>query len=208
MPQAKKLGTLSLPLSLLQYLASSSAPNSEKKPTTDPTVNSTATPVPVGQSHEHIHEREKEQAKEAEKAEGPSTRPIDSAGGSAEHAHGSAVNETDKTLLAELIPPPPALTETGSLPNGSASTSTTTNGNGNGNAQAVNGAATRILPAVNCMNTPDCHWLPDELLQYAREQGIELWAGGAGESCGTYCLASSSVIYNATLQLVADCFSC
>jgi hypothetical protein len=110
-------------------------------------------------------------------------------GQDAPQEHESAVNETDKSLLAELIPAPLPTNTSPNPPNGSANP----NGNGNGSAQhASNGiaaaaaaTAARTIPAVNCMNTPDCHWLPDELLQYAQEQGIELWAGGAGESCGT-----------------------
>ncbi|KAJ9108876.1 hypothetical protein QFC21_000196 [Naganishia friedmannii] len=176
-PQAKKLGTLSLPLPLLQYLASTPSPKPQKEPT-PATVNSTGTPVSVAQSHEHEHEREKAEARDLEKAKGPSTRHVAVPAQDDGATHESTANETDKTLLAELIPPPSttSTTTTTSLPNGSA------NPNGNGTAQA-NSAGKRTLPAVNCMNTPDCHWLPEELLQYAREQGIELWAGGAGESC-------------------------
>lgn len=34
------------------------------------------------------------------------------------------------------------------------------------------------------MNTPDCHWLPEDLLRYAEDNEIELWAGGGGEGSG------------------------
>ncbi|ORX34140.1 hypothetical protein BD324DRAFT_166633 [Kockovaella imperatae] len=36
-------------------------------------------------------------------------------------------------------------------------------------------------PTINSMDTPDCHHLPREYLDFARERGIELWAGGGGE---------------------------
>ncbi|KAL7423556.1 hypothetical protein Q5752_001136 [Cryptotrichosporon argae] len=36
-------------------------------------------------------------------------------------------------------------------------------------------------PAANALNTPDCQRLPPAYLQYAREAGIALWAGGGGE---------------------------
>ncbi|WWC88202.1 uncharacterized protein L201_003107 [Kwoniella dendrophila CBS 6074] len=34
---------------------------------------------------------------------------------------------------------------------------------------------------VNALDTPDCHHLPKEYTNYAKENGIELWAGGGGE---------------------------
>ena len=39
-------------------------------------------------------------------------------------------------------------------------------------------------PAVNAMDTPDCHHLPRDYTDYARSKGIELWAGGGGEGAG------------------------
>ncbi|KAJ9125221.1 hypothetical protein QFC22_000175 [Naganishia vaughanmartiniae] len=186
-PQAKKLGTLSLPLPLLQYLASTVSPT--RQIPAPATVNSVPSPIPAHQTQEL--EREKAEARKVERAEGPSTRQ-DAPSGAAEH--GSAVNETDKSLLAELIPPP---VTTASLSNGSANANTNGNGHIESNG-ATAAAATRKLPAVNCMNTPDCHWLPDELLEYAREQGIELWAGGAGESCGVFDRESRSAALGAS----------
>ncbi|KIS01706.1 hypothetical protein L804_01585 [Cryptococcus deuterogattii 2001/935-1] len=34
---------------------------------------------------------------------------------------------------------------------------------------------------VNALDTPDCHHLPKEYTEYARKNGVELWAGGGGE---------------------------
>nr|XP_019050702.1 hypothetical protein I302_01141 [Kwoniella bestiolae CBS 10118]OCF29632.1 hypothetical protein I302_01141 [Kwoniella bestiolae CBS 10118] len=34
---------------------------------------------------------------------------------------------------------------------------------------------------VNALDTPDCHHLPKEYTGYAKENGVELWAGGGGE---------------------------
>nr|XP_018265042.1 uncharacterized protein I303_03224 [Kwoniella dejecticola CBS 10117]OBR87200.1 hypothetical protein I303_03224 [Kwoniella dejecticola CBS 10117] len=34
---------------------------------------------------------------------------------------------------------------------------------------------------VNALDTPDCHHLPKEYTSYAREAGVQLWAGGGGE---------------------------
>ena len=39
-------------------------------------------------------------------------------------------------------------------------------------------------PAINSMDTPDCHHLPKEYSSFARSKGIELWAGGGGEGSG------------------------
>jgi hypothetical protein len=41
-------------------------------------------------------------------------------------------------------------------------------------------------PAVNRLNTPDCHSLPQDLLKFAKERRIELWAGGSGEGSGEF----------------------
>ena len=41
-------------------------------------------------------------------------------------------------------------------------------------------------PKVNSLDTPDCHSLPKEYTQYAKERGIELWAGGGGEGSGEH----------------------
>ena len=37
---------------------------------------------------------------------------------------------------------------------------------------------------VNSLDTPDCHSLPKEYTQFAKENKIELWAGGGGEGSG------------------------
>ncbi|KAK1927682.1 hypothetical protein DB88DRAFT_478877 [Papiliotrema laurentii] len=36
-------------------------------------------------------------------------------------------------------------------------------------------------PKVNSLDTPDCHSLPKEYTGFAKERGIQLWAGGGGE---------------------------
>ncbi|CAD6581674.1 MAG: hypothetical protein TREMPRED_003062 [Tremellales sp. Tagirdzhanova-0007] len=38
-----------------------------------------------------------------------------------------------------------------------------------------------VAPKINAMDTPDCQSLPKEYSAFARERGIELWAGGGGE---------------------------
>ncbi|KAK8865606.1 hypothetical protein IAR55_000750 [Kwoniella newhampshirensis] len=43
------------------------------------------------------------------------------------------------------------------------------------------GSGTGRKVGVNALDTPDCHHLPKEYTQYAREHGVELWAGGGGE---------------------------
>ncbi|WVR05571.1 hypothetical protein IAU60_002590 [Kwoniella sp. DSM 27419] len=35
--------------------------------------------------------------------------------------------------------------------------------------------------SVNALDTPDCHHLPKEYTGYAKQNGVELWAGGGGE---------------------------
>ncbi len=42
----------------------------------------------------------------------------------------------------------------------------------------------RVCPRINAMDTPDCQTLPKEYAAFARERGIELWAGGGGEGAG------------------------
>lgn len=39
-------------------------------------------------------------------------------------------------------------------------------------------------PKINMLDTPDCHHLPHDYADFAKEQGIELWAGGGGEGAG------------------------
>lgn len=95
--------------------------------------------------------------------------------------HEVAVSEKDKSLLAELIPEP-GIANADVLEEGKPSAA---------------GKNATMLPAVNCMNTPDCHWLPEDLLQYAKANGIELWAGGGGEGCGQ----SHNLIYSVEVTL-------
>ena len=42
----------------------------------------------------------------------------------------------------------------------------------------------KFPPNVNSLDTPDCHSLPKEYTSFAKEKGIELWAGGGGEGSG------------------------
>ncbi len=50
---------------------------------------------------------------------------------------------------------------------------------------AANGPAHPALRlAVNRLNTPDCHSLPQDLKAFAKEKKIQLWAGGTGEGSG------------------------
>jgi hypothetical protein len=37
---------------------------------------------------------------------------------------------------------------------------------------------------VNSLDTPDCHHLPKEFTGWAKENGVQLWAGGGGEGSG------------------------
>jgi hypothetical protein len=37
---------------------------------------------------------------------------------------------------------------------------------------------------VNSLDTPDCHHLPKEYTSWAKENGVQLWAGGGGEGSG------------------------
>lgn len=85
----------------------------------------------------------------------------------------SKASVEDKQLLDELIRTPPSrsprvkhdtlpLPYTGEGPIGGT------------------GSAARA-PRVNSLSTPDCHSLPEELQSFAKEKGIELWAGGSGE---------------------------
>jgi hypothetical protein len=39
---------------------------------------------------------------------------------------------------------------------------------------------------VNSLDTPDCHHLPKDFTGWAKENGVQLWAGGGGEGSGKY----------------------
>jgi hypothetical protein len=170
-PQAKKLGTLSLPLPLLQYLGTNANTSSFPATTSNhnPTYNSTPSDAGV-QSVKRSHELEEAYQDKLEQEEGPRAHDKDPAAAHETH-HDAAVNEKDKSLLAELIPNPPG---------GGA----TVKEDPARSAQTKKSTGKASLPVVNCMNTPDCHWLPEDLLSYARDNGIELWAGGGGEGSG------------------------
>lgn len=40
--------------------------------------------------------------------------------------------------------------------------------------------------AINSLDTPDCHHLPKDYSGWAREAGVQLWAGGGGEGSGQF----------------------
>ncbi|KAI5454670.1 hypothetical protein NCC49_003561 [Naganishia albida] len=164
-PQAKKLGTLSLPLPLLQYLGNT-AGSSISASNSNPSYNSTPSDAGV-QSVKRSHELEQEYQHKLEQEEGPRAHHKAPSGSDPEQH--DVVNEKDKSLLAELIPNPSGGDTVAE--EGSARSSET--------KKLLTGTAS--LPAVNCMDTPDCHWLPEDLLNYAKDNGIELWAGGGGE---------------------------
>jgi len=39
---------------------------------------------------------------------------------------------------------------------------------------------------VNSLDTPDCHHLPKDFTRWAKENAVQLWAGGGGEGSGEY----------------------
>lgn len=47
---------------------------------------------------------------------------------------------------------------------------------------------------VNALDTPDCHHLPKEYTEYARKNGVELWAGGGGEGSGKSVMFLNAVV--------------
>jgi hypothetical protein len=79
----------------------------------------------------------------------------------------SASGRRDKDLLNEYIRTPP----TGSPRQG---VSRAPSMNADGTKKATR-------PSVNCLSTPECHTLPEDMLAFAREKKIDLWAGSAGE---------------------------
>ena len=56
-----------------------------------------------------------------------------------------------------------------------------------------------VAPRINAMDTPDCQSLPKEYSGFAREKGIELWAGGGGEGAG-----EGFLCFPHFLSLIAD----
>lgn len=48
--------------------------------------------------------------------------------------------------------------------------------------------------SINALDTPDCHSLPKEYTTFAKERGIELWAGGGGEGSGELSLLLSFIL--------------
>jgi len=45
----------------------------------------------------------------------------------------------------------------------------------------ADGSKKATRPSVNCLSTPECHSLPEDMLAFAREKKIDLWAGSTGE---------------------------
>lgn len=78
-----------------------------------------------------------------------------------------SMGEADKALLDEYIRTPPNAT-----PREGMSRAPSMSGDGTRKASA---------PAVNSLSTPDCQTLPRELLDFAKEKKIDLWAGSTGE---------------------------
>ncbi len=100
---------------------------------------------------------------------------------------GSATKE-DKALLEEMLASAtsPPITVGGADTAGSAAKQ-----DGVAVASSTSTATSPSTPAsthrqlkVNSLNTPDCHSLPEGLLKWAKEEGVELWAGGSGIGSG------------------------
>jgi len=47
---------------------------------------------------------------------------------------------------------------------------------------------------VNSLDTPDCHHLPKDFTGWAKENGVQLWAGGGGEGSGMSLLPRTTFI--------------
>jgi hypothetical protein len=153
-PQAKQLGVLSLPLPLLQLITESCPPTSQ---TAIPAYNSLRSGAGV--------------ASMAQETPDPTPDTMSSMSTSGQQlpnkTQTSHLGKADKDLLNEFIRTPP----TNSPPQNFTRL----------HSLDVDGSAKVLPPAVNSLSTPDCHSLPQELQDYARDKGIELWAGSAGE---------------------------
>lgn len=59
---------------------------------------------------------------------------------------------------------------------------------------------------VNSLDTPDCHHLPQDYTGWARENKVQLWAGGGGEGSGQSapCVIISSSTVRRTGSLIQD----
>jgi len=147
------VGTMSLPLPLLEFLTDCSSPLSSNAPTPTRSMS----PSDVDPSTSSTFEDPK-----AEQSASASVNDISSSS----PAHATI---QDRQLLADL-----PSTHRPSV-------------HGPAHAHRVHSVGsghTSRAPAVNRLNTPDCHSLPQELLQFANERKIQLWAGGSGEGSG------------------------
>jgi len=154
-PQAKQLGVLSLPLPLLRLLSDASSASS---PGAIPTFNSLPSRAGADSAAQETHD--------------PTPDTISSMSTSGGQVHPeqqqqSASGRRDKDLLNEYIRTPP----TGSPRQG---LSRVPSMNADGTKKATR-------PLVNCLSTPECHSLPEDMLAFARENKIDLWAGSTGE---------------------------
>ena len=52
----------------------------------------------------------------------------------------------------------------------------------------------KVSPRINAMDTPDCQSLPKEYSDFAKERGIDLWAGGGGEGSGEVSVHDSCLV--------------
>lgn len=152
-PQARQLGVMSLPLPLLTLL-SESCPHSQQASV--PAFNSLRSRAGVD-SMEAEPIRAAPNTISSMSTSGQPTQPDP-------QRHHPA--KQDQDLLNEYIrtPPPrsPVQKSANLIP-------------------ALDGSRPSSRPAVNSLTTPDCHSLPQDLQDYAQANGIELWAGSAGE---------------------------
>jgi hypothetical protein len=153
-PQAKQLGVMSLPLPLLQLLSESSSTSSQGH---IPAYNSLRSRAGVASMESEVQDPTPD-----------NMSSMSTSGGQMNpKKQQSNAGQADKALLDEYIQTPPNASprkETSRLP-------------------SMNGDGTRKVsaPAVNSLSTPECQSLPQELLDFARNKDIDLWAGSTGE---------------------------
>ena len=154
MPQAKQIGVLSLPLPLLQLLSEASSTSSQGH---IPAYNSLRSRAGVKSMEAEVHDPTPDTMSSMSTSGGQ----IDT-----KKQHSNA-GQADKDLLDEYIQTPP-----NASPRHGMSRLPSMNSDGSRKASA---------PAVNSLSTPECQSLPQELLDFAREKKIDLWAGSTGE---------------------------
>lgn len=194
-PSAQKFGTLSLPLSLLKLLSTTTSPTSSgvtPSKNSDPSSFEGRQAEISGKVVDHI-EATTLQHDTAEAHASVAAR--DANADESTKAASRVAHTEDYHLLERFIATPP----NGSSSSPSSTSTKNENELGNGNEIATdhsskaNGSTAKESrvrgPSVNILNTPDCHHLPRELMQFASENGIELWAGGGGEGSGKWPLS-------------------